>query len=187
VSGSVAEVVRALPTAKPVANTANPLPIIPQLTPQLAPAAEAAQITTAANADSVDNSITSTQSLYGYYNARLPQQPNQTKQQVAYGFIYQLWKGRQLFSVETPWGFFTNMAIQSVAARQGPTTRFVSSFEITFKKIRTVRSVTIVPGLLAGRATFQQAPVTQNGTIGQVTPTTLQTSQFYQRITTPTP
>ena len=79
------------------------------------------------------------------------------------------------------------MAIQSVAARQGPTTRFVSSFEITFKKIRTVRSVTIVPGLLAGRATFQQAPVTQNGTIGQVTPTTLQTSQFYQRITTPTP
>lgn len=187
VSGSVAEVVRAMPTTRPITSTVNPLPIIPELTPTLAPAAESAQITTEANAQSLDSSISSSQSLYGYYNARLPQQPNQTKQQVAHGYLYQLWKGRQLFSVETPWGFFNNMAIQWVSASQGPTTRYVSDFEITFKKIRTVRSVTIVPGLLAGRATFQWAPTTQNGTIGQTTPTTLQNAQFYQKITTPRP
>lgn len=187
VSGSIAEVVRAMPVAKPITAVTNPLPIIPSLTPALAPGAEAAQVATATTAAQEQASITSTQSLYGYYQARLPQQPNQTKQQVAYGFMYQLWKGRQLFSVETPWGFFTNMAIQSITARQGPDSRFVSDFDITFKKIRTVKSVTIVPGLLAGRATFQWAPVTQNGTIGQTTPTTAQTSQFYQRISAPTP
>lgn len=187
VSGSVAEVVRAVPTIRRVATTPNPLPIIPSLTPLLAPSAEAAQVATVATASQEQASITSTQTLYGYYQSRLPQQPNQTKQQVAYGYIYQLWKGRQTFSVETPWGFFTNMAIQSVAARQGPESRFVSDFDITFKKIRTVKSVDIVPGLLAGRAAFQQAPVTQNGTIGQTTPTAQQSAQFYQRITTPTP
>lgn len=186
VSGSIAEVVRAMPTAKRITAVTNPLPIIPSLTPVLAPGAEAAQVATVETAAQEQASITTTQSLYGYYQSRLPQQPNQTKQQVAYGYLYQLWKGRQLFSVETPWGFFTNMAVQSIAARQGPDSRFVSDFDITFKKIRTVKSITIVPGLLAGRATFQWAPTTQNGTIGQQTPTAAQTSQFYQTITNPT-
>ena len=180
--GLVAEVVKATVSAKKITPTSNPLPIIPELTPTLSPGAESAQVTTAENAANLNSSITTTQSLYGYYQSRLPQQPNQTKQQVAFGYIYQLWKGRQTFSVETPWGFFTNMAIQSVQARQGPNTRFVSDFDITFKKIRTARSVTIVSGLLAGRATSQQAPTTQNGTIGQVTPTASQSAQFYQQI-----
>jgi hypothetical protein len=181
-SANVAEVVKATVSAKKITPTSNPLPIIPELTPTLSPGAESAQVTTAENAANLNSSITTTQSLYGYYQSRLPQQPNQTKQQVAFGYIYQLWKGRQTFSVETPWGFFTNMAIQSVQARQGPNTRFVSDFDITFKKIRTARSVTIVSGLLAGRATSQQAPTTQNGTIGQVTPTASQSAQFYQQI-----
>ncbi len=185
VNGDVAEVVKAVVTTKPVTAVTNPLPIIPELTPALTPGAEATQLQTVENAANTDSAITSTDSLYGYYAARLPQQPNQTKQQVAFGFLYQLWKGRQLFTVETPWGFFTNMAIESCTPHQGPDSRFVSNFDLTFKKIRTVRSVTIVPGLLAGRATYQQAPVTQNGTIGQVTPTTLQSAQFYQRVTTP--
>lgn len=182
VTGSVAEVVKAVVTANPITQATNPLPIIPELTPPLTPGAEAVQIQTTENKANTDAAITSTDSLYGYYTSRLPQQPNQTKQQVAFGFMYHLWKGRQLFSVETPWGFFTNMALESCTPHQGPESRYVSNFDLTFKKIRTVRSVTVVPGLLAGRATYQQAPVTQNGTIGQVTPTALQTGQFYNAI-----
>lgn len=185
VTGQIAELVRRVPTTASVAQVTNPLPNIDGLEPELAPGAAAQQeATTQATVD--DNAaVASQQSLYGYYGSRLPQQPNQTKQSVVYGYLYQLWKGRQLFSVETPWGFFTNMAILSVSARQSAESKSVSEFSITFKKIRTVRSVTITPGLLAGRATFQQAPITQNGTVGQTPLSSAQSNQFFQRITPP--
>lgn len=183
VTGAVAELVKANPTPKRITESPNPLPIIANMTPALAPAAETQQETYVETVAGDQNAVTDTQSLYGYYQARLPQQPNQTKQQVAFGYLYQLWKGRQTFSVETPWGFFTNMAILSVSASQGPVSRMVSDFSVTFQKIRTVRAVDLVPGLLAGRAVFQQAPTNQNGVIGQVTPTTAQESQFLRNIT----
>jgi len=182
-TGAVAELVLANPVAKRITEAPNPLPIIPNFTPPLAPAAEAQQAALVEAAESDLNAVTNTQSLYGYYQARLPQQPNQTKQQVAFGYLYQLWKGRQTFSIETPWGFFTNMAILSISANQGGVTRMVSDFTVTFQKIRTVRAIDVVPGLLAGRAVFQQAPTNQNGVIGQVTPTTAQESQFLRNIT----
>jgi hypothetical protein len=187
VSGSIAEVVRKTITAQPVASPTNPLPLVPSIVPTLAPGAEQAQATTLANDQAQNNAITSAESLYGFYQQKLPQQPNETKQQVAFGFIYQLWKGRQLFTVETPWGFFTNMAIQSVTAKQGPDSRFVSDFDITFKKIRTVRTVTVQLIDRAGRGAFQWAAITQGGTMGQKVPTALQEVQFKQSITAPSP
>lgn len=182
ISGSVAEVVLAAPKLLRATEANNPLPLIEGYIPTLAPRATAVQDQVVATLASEQAAVTSTDSLFGFYLDRLKQQPNQTKQQVAYGYLYQLWKGRQLFSVETPWGFFTNMAIQSVSAHQGPNSGFISDFTITFKKIRTIRSLTINQGFIAGRATFQLAPVTQNGTIGQTKPTTAQFTKFYQEI-----
>lgn len=187
VSGQIAELVKTILSAAPVTPPGNPLPIVPGLQPELTPGAAAVQATQDQSQASDEAAVQSTQSLYGYYTSRSPQQPNQTKQSQIYGYLYQLWRGRQLCSVETPWGFFENMALLYVRARQSEDSKYISDFEITFKKIRTARSVTITPGLLAGRATFQQAPITQNGTIGQVVPTSLQSSQFIQRITTPSP
>lgn len=185
VTGRVAELVRRTPAVARIADVTNPLPLVDGLEPTLSPGALAIQDAVAQAAADDNAAIASTQSLYGYYNSRLPQQPNQTKQSVIYGYVYQLWKGRQLFSVETPWGIFTNMAILSLSARQPAETRSVSEFNITFKKIRTVRSVIVTPGLLAGRATFQQAPITQNGTVGQVPFTPAKINQFLQRIAPP--
>lgn len=185
VTGHVAEVVRTVSTAPRVAEVPDLLPLVSGLTPELSPgAAEQQQATESAFADD-EAAITSAQTLYGYYTARSPQQPNQTKQSQIFGYFYQLWLGRQLFSVETPWGLFTNMGILSLASRQSPDSRYVSEFNIVFKKIRTARSVTITPGLLTGRSVFQQAPITQNGTMGQVSLTTAQSNQFFQRITPP--
>lgn len=187
ISGEIAELVKALPANPRVVPVANPLPIVPGLLPELAPGATTAQEAGALSQATEKAAIENTQSLYGYYQSRSPQQPNQTKQSQIYGYFYQLWRGRQLSSVETPWGFFTNMAILSIAARQPGDSKSITGFEITFKKIRTVRSITVTPGLLAGRATFQQAPVTQNGTIGQTPPTAVQLAQFNNRITSVAP
>lgn len=187
VNGEVAELVKSIITAAKITPAINPLPIVPGLQPQLAPGATTTQAATVQAQQADTASIQSTQSLYGYYQSRSPQQPNQTKQSQVYGYVYQLWRGRQLCSVETPWGFFENMALQSVSARQSAESKSVTIFELTFKKIRTARSVTITPGLLAGRATFQQSPITQTGTIGQTPVSSVQAAQFAQRISNPSP
>jgi hypothetical protein len=185
VSGEVAEVVRMATTAERTTPQPNPLPNVSVLSPQLTPGALAQYNLRTSVLNNTKSAITSDASLYGYYLSHLAQQPNATKQSKVFGYFYQLWKGRQRFSVETPWGIFTNMAILSLSAKQGPESRFVSEFSITFKKIRTVSSQTVQVGHLAGRSIFQQAGVTQNGTVGQLSLSTAQMNQFNQRTTPP--
>lgn len=179
VTGSVAELVFATLTSKSQTVPPNPLPLVPGLSPTLAPAAAETQAATVASAANAQAAASSSQSLYGYYQSRSPQQPNQTKQSLIYGYLYQLWLGRQLFSVETPWGFFTNMAILSLSAKQSAPSRSVTDFSITFKKIRVAQSIVIQVGQLAGRAVFQQAGITQNGIAGQQSVSASQSANFY--------
>ena len=61
----------------------------------------------------------------------------QSKQQIAFQQFYGWWINRILFSVQTPWAIFKNMAIQSLRPVQSAETRMITTFEITFKKIRT--------------------------------------------------
>ncbi len=65
------------------------------------------------------------------------------KQQKVYQYFVNLWQTRQLCKVETPFAVFESMAIESIRAVQGGTTRFISDFTITFKQITTVNSITI--------------------------------------------
>lgn len=97
----------------------------------------------------------STASLYQYYASRAPSGKGQSAQSVAFGFFYQMWKGRQLFSVETPWGVLNDMAIAAVDVEQGEESKYISNFTITFERIRIAQSVTVNPGQLAGRNLIQ--------------------------------
>lgn len=63
------------------------------------------------------------------------------KQQTVYQFFYNMWKTRQLCSVETPFAVFENMAIESIRAFQSGETNVISEFVITFKQIQTVSTV----------------------------------------------
>lgn len=112
-------------------------------------------------------------SLYQYYLNRSPVQPGDTAQSLAFGYFYQMWRGRQLFSVETPWGVINDMAVLSVRAEQPEESRTGTNFSVTFKKIRIAQTVTVNLGQLAGRNAFQAAASTpaQNGNAGQ-TPAT---------------
>jgi hypothetical protein len=186
ISGRVAELVQAVVTTKPTVQRGNPLPLVPGLNPTLTPQAEQTEVAVQEQTAQDKAAITSTDSLWGYYKARSPQQSNQTKQSYIYGYFYQLWKGRQLCTVETPWGFFTNMAIQSISATQGAETRTVSAFTISFKKIRTATSVVINPGARAGRSQGQASTVVSSGFLGQQPLTLLRTTQIIQQIRNPT-
>lgn len=166
VGGTVAEIVRTTVSDGTTETANNPLPEVPGMEPQLAPGATQTQANTLANVSDAQAGVDSNNSLWTYYNARLPQQPNQTRQSLIYGYFYQLWKGRQLMSVETPWGIFTNMIIESINATQGDKSRWTSQFKVTFKKINISESATVKPGAVAGRAFYQRSAVVQNGNIG---------------------
>lgn len=61
---------------------------------------------------------------------------NQNRQQTAFQQFYGYWSNRTLFTVQTPWAVFQNMAIMRLRAIQDAETNMISDFEITFKRIR---------------------------------------------------
>lgn len=186
VRGLVAELAGIQVTQSNISQQTNALPEIPGYLPEFTDGAIQTMVQTEIEPEREKAAISDSQSLFGYYNSRAPQEPNQTKQSYVFGYFYQLWKGRQLFSVETPWGIWNNMAIMSLNATQGEDTRTVSDIRIQFKRISKVETVTITPGNLAGRATLQRSGVAQNGVIG-LTDLTYGQSQTAIAQMTPTP
>ena len=59
----------------------------------------------------------------------------QNKQQTAFQSFYGYWANRTLFTVQTPWAIFQNMAIQELRPIQSAETNVLTTFEITFKQI----------------------------------------------------
>jgi len=120
--------------------------------------------------------------LFGSFSATSPINPQKGKQARAFGYFYELWKGRQLFTVDTPWGFFTSMAIQSLRASQDEESKLRSEFTVTFKKIRFADEVTVQAGQLAGRAAVQSAKATNNGAAGEQSKTTPKAKSWLARL-----
>jgi hypothetical protein len=82
----------------------------------------------------------------------------QTKQQQAFNKFYSYWQKRLLFTIITPWGSFSDMAIQSLRSAQDADTNSITNFEVTFKKIRFAKTITKSPTTTkAGRASAQSA------------------------------
>lgn len=92
---------------------------------------------------------------------------NQNKQQMMYQQFFGYWNNRTLFTVQTPWAIFQNMAIKTLKAVQSAETNVISEFEITFKQMRFPQVTT---GLyqnnanFAGRLFSQAASLTNLGT-----------------------
>lgn len=88
----------------------------------------------------------------------------QNLQQKMFQQFYGYWRNRTLFNVQTPWAVFTNMAIDEVVANQDGDTRVISSFDVTFKKIRTATTrTTRTTTLGSGRNALQSAALAALG------------------------
>ena len=72
----------------------------------------------------------------------LQSQKNQSAQQAMFQQFYGYWRQRQLFTVQTPWAVFQDMAIKTLRAVQEEDTNEISSFEVTFKLMRFAQAVT---------------------------------------------
>ncbi len=104
---------------------------------------------------------------------------SQNKQQTAFTTFYGYWQQRYLFTVQTPWAIFPNMAIRTLRAIQDAETRVITNFEITFKRMRFAKSTSQVQSSTTGdfgssRAAAQAAGLTDLGTSSPpLSPTTL--------------
>lgn len=86
----------------------------------------------------------------------------QTKQQVAFNQFLGYYNARQLFTVQTPWAIFENMAILTLAATQDEDTRMVTHFEITFKQLTFAKSI-VSTTIGQGRANAQLGKLIDKG------------------------
>jgi hypothetical protein len=68
---------------------------------------------------------------------------NQSKQQLFFQQFYGYWKTRTLFTVQTPWAVFQDMAIHRLRAIQNEDTLVITDFEVTFKLMRFASTISI--------------------------------------------
>lgn len=98
---------------------------------------------------------------------------NSTQQQDAFNLFYSYQQNRILFTVQTPWAVFTDMALENIRTIQNDETRFMTSFELSFKQMNFVRTSKIEPDSSVsefdGRSLAQSRPELETG---QSIPTT---------------
>lgn len=92
--------------------------------------------------------------------------PNQTKQQLMFQQFYGYWRNRTLFTVQTPWAVFQNMAIKDLIAVQDEKTNTITDFHVTFKMIRFAQTAFSIfsSSVYQGRAALQADGVVDLGT-----------------------
>lgn len=89
---------------------------------------------------------------------------NQTKQQIMFQQFYGYWRNRTLFTIQTPWAIFRDMAIKSLRAIQSADTRMITDFEVTFKIMRFAKSISVSRDITKqNRASTQGEALTNQG------------------------
>ena len=77
----------------------------------------------------------------------------QTAQEIAYAKLESAWNNRVLFWVATPFGQFSNMAIESLVATQSEKSKSISDFTITFKQMRFAATKIVQSNRISGAST----------------------------------
>lgn len=92
--------------------------------------------------------------------------PPEGRQAQGYNFFKALWKAKQLVSVDTPFGFVKDMAIENVIATQGDNA-YIMEFSITLKEFRTASTqlVDFDVTQYQGRTTNQKAETADKGRV----------------------
>lgn len=135
------------------------------MAPQFAAQAEQLYQKIKSGGSSISEIINSATSVYDIFSQAVT---TATRQQAAYNYFYAIWKARQLVTVETPWNVFTDMAIEAVRCHQDDTTKLVSEFSVTFKKVRKANiasSAFLVPGFFSGRVADMVSAVLAQGAV----------------------
>lgn len=94
-----------------------------------------------------------------YRNINVPS----NKQTSAFLYFEALWASKQTFTIQTPFRFYTNMAVETLKAVQHGDTDDNADFEITFKEIRRVTTDSVTSDVLQGRLKQQASGYINKG------------------------
>ncbi|AWI10315.1 phage baseplate protein [Ereboglobus luteus] len=75
---------------------------------------------------------------YKTYNKDEERTQLESRQKEAFEFFHHLWVNKQLVTVETPWGIYNDMAIESLSVKQTGTSSYTSTFTMKFRHIRII-------------------------------------------------
>ena len=114
------------------------LPGNPAYAPELTPGAVQSKAAAQSPEKPKNGVLTKYEDAYGPIGAQKGK-----KQKDVFSYFYQLYRGRQFVTVETAWGIWPNMVIQTLRTEQGADSRFKSDFYVTFKPIRFASDLTI--------------------------------------------
>jgi hypothetical protein len=85
---------------------------------------------------SSDVTLSDAANIYGLVQNLLSATGSQARQQNAYSYFKALMNQAILISVQTPWEFMTNMAIETITAMQPEGSLYMTDFAVTLKEIR---------------------------------------------------
>lgn len=150
---------------QPIQKIAQKLTILDNLLPQLTNGAQQIKDALAGqfnNDDLRKIGVNTAADLWGFVKNLTPPV---TRQEQAYQFFKALHEQKILVSLETPFEYISNMAIESVVAVQDEDTKYMSSFTITLKQIRTVstRTIPFDSAQYQNNASYQHETEVNNG------------------------
>ncbi len=148
-----------------VQNYVQKLSSINQIIPAMLPGATYARnkISQALSiSDLINNSISTSKNYYEFsQNLNIAKD----RQGEAFGYFFDWMSEKVLCDVETPFGHFSDMCIETVIAKQTGESKYISDFSITLKKMRFVdlEMVPFDPKSFQEKAGIQRASQTDNG------------------------
>lgn len=123
-----------------------------------------------------NNALSTTSNIYSLVQNILSATGNMQNQQNAYNYFKALYQSKTLMSIQTPWEFLTNMAIETITAIQPENSKYITDFAVTFKQMRIAQTSTtafsaggiggvVAPGgpIQQGDAALQAQPTSQLG------------------------
>jgi hypothetical protein len=139
------------------------IPVVTNAAKQLNSAVTAGKASTV---DGVEQSVGAGVDLFQAYKEL---NPPDTRQAKAYNFIKALFQAKQLVSIDTPFGFMPDMAIENVVTLQADN-KYITDFAVTLKKFRQVTTELVDFDIKKnqGRASNQKSDTKDQGTANGV-------------------
>jgi hypothetical protein len=104
------------------------------------------------------------ESVIGSINGTCTPISNQNKQQTMFQQLFGYWQTTTLFTIQTPWAVFQNMAILHCEPVQDAETRMITTYAVTFKQINVASTANGPQLQTQSRLIAQSAPNQANGT-----------------------
>ncbi len=112
--------------------------------------------------NTINQGLARVQNIIGLFPGATPQK---SKQQKAFAQLQSLYLTRQVFTLDTPYGPFDSMVIETLTFVQPEDTKYWSDITVTLKQLRFVdtQSVQATSGAFGGRGAQQRQDLTSQG------------------------